>query len=127
MSIIANIRYDERVIRQMVVRQISRQLGERNYVQRLHTAVDYIGEIRERVVMFYVKSRISSQVTHRRQALCIGLPSLTRRQQVAYHVVCSHCPGEVIIVGDNLPGGEHEIVSEGGMGIGVILCRQAVL
>lgn len=127
MGIVIQVGNDEREIRELVVVKVGGKLGKRDQVQLLHAAVDHIREISQRVVMADVRSCIPANVANRGQALCIALPGFSRRKHMTDNIVRCDCACVTVTIGDDLSRRHHEIVSDGGMSVGVILCKQHIL
>ena len=71
--------------------------------------------------------RVTPRVACRRNALRIRFPGLACSDQIANDVVHANRARKRIIAGDQLPSRKHEVVSDGGMGVGEVLGGQAVL
>ena len=131
---IATVRADERVVGQVAGRQIGGEMRERYQVLLLRGAVMYVSEISNGnmadIVLSPAAGGIAAQVAHRGQALGISFPGFSRSHQFAHHVVRGDGQaggGFTVIVGEGLAGGEHEVVADGRMRIGVIPRGQSIL
>ena len=71
--------------------------------------------------------RVTPRVACRRNALCIRFPGLAGSDQIANDIVHANRTRKRIIVSNELPSRKHEVVSDGGMGIGEVLGGQAIL
>ncbi len=108
--------------------------GHQVQVLLLRGAILHVGEVSNgdvpNVVLSPAAGAIAAEVADRGQALGVGLPGFARSQQFPYHVVRGdgECGGGIaVVVGEDLAGGEHQVVTNGRVGIRVILRGQSVL
>src|SRR5438309_12100973 len=120
MGIVADVGNDEGVVGQSVVLDVARKLREGDDVLFLCGAIEHIAEVNERVVVLDVQSGVVAGVSGVGEAFGVGLPSLSGRGKVAHKIVSGDGPGVSVIVGQDLAGGQHHVVADGRMGVGVI-------
>src|SRR5512142_3240899 len=113
--------------RKLVVAQVGGELSERHQILTLYAAVADVTEIRKRIMALEVRILVAASVADRGQAFGVGLPGLAGRDQFPNQVVRVHGAGEGIVSCDQLAGGQHEVVADGGMGVGIVISGQAVL
>ena len=70
-----------------------------------------------------VVASIGRDVSGLRQTVFISLPCLSGCEQVPDNVVSRNCAIKTVIVRDDLPGGEFEVVADRRMCVGVVLGR----
>src|SRR6266567_2390511 len=110
-----------------MVGEIGGELAERHQIVFFAAAVGYIGKIGQRVVALYVGIVAASSVTGGRQALGVGLEGFSCGEQVADNVVLRKSAAQTVVVGDGLAGGEHEVIADRRMSVGVVLRGQTIL
>ena len=127
MRVVVLVRHHKRVIRQLIVGQVSAEVRKGNQIQPLHATVGHIREVRQRIMVAYVWVLVAANIAHGRQALSIALPRFAGRQQMPHNVV--HIDGGIqrVVAGNELSCRQHEIIADGGMHVGVILCGQRIL
>src|SRR5512146_3559467 len=126
-GVVAQVRHHERVVRQRIAGQVGRELRERHEPLELRRVVHHIGEERERVVLARIAARLLAGVADRGQILRVRFPRLPGGHEVAYDVVLGDRRRVAVAVGDDLPRGQHEVVADRGMRVGVVLCGVPVL
>lgn len=130
MRVVIDVRDNESVIGQGVVRDVGCKLSEWDNVCRLARALLHVRKIDERIVMLNVGSRIRAEITHRWQRLGVTFPSFSCGRQSADNVVLRHRAGVVISLAAGnrraLADGQHEVVRQRGVRVRVILRRQAI-
>src|SRR5258706_10267830 len=109
-------------------------MREGHQVLLLRRAVLHVSEISNgdmpNVVLSSTAGSITTEVADRRQALGISFPGLPRSHQFAHYVVRRNREARwriTVVVGQHLAGGEHQVVANRWVGIGVILRGQSVL
>ena len=109
-------------------------MRERHQVLLLRGAILHVSEVSNgdmpNIILSPAAGGITAQVADRWQALGISFPGFARSHQFAHHVVRGDGQagrGFTVVVGEDLAGGEHEVVADGWVSIGVIPRRQSVL
>ena len=75
---------------------------------------------------FHIWVRGASCVAGVRKAFGICLERLSRSKQVAYDIILRERAAETVVIGDDLTGGEHEVIADRRVGIRIILGRQTI-
>src|ERR1700749_2641488 len=104
--------------------QISLQNAERHHVLRLRTGVYNVTQIDKRIVVLEIRIDVIAEISSIGQALRIGFPGFSRGKRGTNNVVVSDGSGKGVVIGFNLPDGEHEVISDGWMRVGKKVCRQ---
>ncbi len=111
-GIVVDIGNYERELGKLIVGQVGRELRKRHKIGGFAAAVHNVAEIGERVVAFHVRAGVATGVAGIGQALCVGLPGLSSRDEVAHDVVIRICAAIAVIVSEDLPGRKHEVVAD---------------
>lgn len=127
MSVVFEVGQQIDQVGERVGAQVRLQLAEGDNIRRLRTRIHNISQIGERIVVLHIRIDVSSQIAGRWQTLVVGFPGLSRQQQRAHNVVIGYGAGESIIIGLDLSRRQHEVVADGRMGIGKVVCCQRVL
>src|SRR6185503_5133374 len=106
------IRNDERVVRQLIVRQILRVLAQPDDIISLRLAPQHVGEVREWIVAFHVRIRIPARPSGRRYALRIRFPRLAGSVELANYIVGTDSATEVAVVRYVLSGRQPKIITD---------------
>jgi hypothetical protein len=131
--VIAKIGGDEGIVGEVGGVQIGGELTEGHEVLHLLGIVLHVGEIGVRIVTGGVTAGVVAGVAYRWKVFGVRLPGFARGEKVADDVVCVY--GKVVRrdgVGErerreSLSGAELEIVWTRRMGVGEVICREAVL
>ena len=124
--VIAKIGDDEGIVGEVDGVQIGSELTEGHEVLRLLGIVLHVGEIGERIVT----DGVVAGVADRWKIFGVRLPGFASGEEVADDVVYRDREGvwrEGVDERESLSGGELEIVWDGGMRVGEIVCREALL
>ncbi len=124
--VVAQVRHDERVVRQRLVGEVAGELRERHQPLALQRVVHDVRQVGQGIVPPGVGAGAVPRVAHGRQILGVRLPRLPRGDQASHDVVPRHGPREIVVVGDRVADGEHEVVSDGRVGVGVVLRGETI-
>src|SRR5205807_3801891 len=113
-------------VRQTAIRQVSRELCEGNDILSLDGAIDYIGVVNERVVAARIRVNVGSEIAYIGQAFRVRFPRFSSRTHSPNEVVIAEYAGASVVGGEELPTGEHQVVGDRVMGVGVILKGQSI-
>src|SRR5581483_346682 len=125
-AVILEVRNDHGVVGQAVVLNVSGQVVEGDHIAGLGAVVDDIGKVGKWVVVPSIGHDGSAQVSRMRQAFRVHLPGLACFGDSAHNIIRGYSAGELVIGGDQVAHGQHEIVGERVETVGEILGGQPV-
>ena len=126
MTVVVVVRNDKRVLRQRAIGQVRPELAKGDQVLGLSAVVAHVGKIRERVVVLGVTARVTARISHGGQILRIFLPGFPGLDELANDIVVRNSVGKTIVVCDDLPGGQHEVITDRGMCVRIVALRESV-
>ena len=125
--IVAQVGHDHGVVGKRAVGQVHRKLRERHQVLQLLLVIHHVGEKRDDVVPPRIAPRITACITHGWQVFRVRLPRFPCREQPSDEVVLGDDTRVVVIVRDDLPHRQHEVVADGRMRVRVVFRRKPIV
>ncbi len=130
MRVVAEVRDDERIVRQVCRGQVRGKLAEGNEIFCLRRVVLYVGHVDDRIVAHGVVASVTAGIANGGKIVSVGFPGFAGGDQLTDDIVFGNrkrvrC--QSVDERESLSGGELEIVWDRGMGVGEIVRGQAVL